>query len=286
MAASRARTVFGKDGLAGKMRRLSSARQEMIRPVLERPREHVLLSLRDMANALHSAPATLLRAIRGLGFPSYYDFRRYLHDLALSQSTSLDVIERSPRTHGQASLDQDLRNLQALRNTLDWKRVLALTKRIYAARRIVIIGGDMAKNLVGLLDYELALLGFNCVSAITAGEILHRVRHLGRKDLVIAFSFRRGLRQTVEGLKQARGKGAYCVGITDTLVSPIARYSQECFVTPTEGVSFAWSYVAPAAFINVLMVACANYRRARTVVILKETANEQRSGFRWYPGEV
>jgi RpiR family carbohydrate utilization transcriptional regulator len=42
--------------------------------------------------------------------------------------------------------------------------------------------------------------------------------------LLIAMSFRRSLRQTVEGLRQARANEAFCIGIADTLVSPIARF--------------------------------------------------------------
>ncbi len=283
MATAKVRKSAHRDGGAPTLlRRLPPKKQEVIRPVLERPREHVLLSLREMAEVLHSAPATLLRTIRDLGFASYYDFRQYLHDLALSQTTSLDEMASEPRDPGQPSLNQDAKNLQALRNTLDMKRVAAVVQRIYKAERILLIAGDMAAHLVGLLNYQMSLLGLNCSAATSAGEILHRVRNLGRRDLVIAISFRRGLRQTVEGLKLAREKGAYCVGITDTPVSPVARFANEFFLTTTEGVSFAWSYVAPAAFINVLMVECANFRRARTVAILKETADEQQSGFRWY----
>ncbi len=285
MSGAKTRKTAERDGLSALMRRLPLKKQEVIRPILEQPREHVLLSLRDMAEVLHSAPATLLRIIRDLGFASYYDFRQYLHELALAQSTSLDAMTGSSPRSGQPSLTQDARNLQALRNTLDLNRVGDVVARINKAERILLIGGDMAGSLVGLLNYQMSVLGLNCTFAIGAGEILHRARHLGRKDVVIAISFRRGLRQTVEGLKIARAKGAYCIGITDTPVSPIAHHANEFFLTPTEGVSFAWSYVAPMAFINVLMAECANYRRGRTVAILKETAEEQQSGFRWYVQE-
>jgi RpiR family carbohydrate utilization transcriptional regulator len=282
MAGAKTRKSPGPDGLPLLMRRLPFKRQEVIRPVLERPREHVLLSLRDMAETLHSAPATLLRIIRDLGFPSYYDFRQYLHDQDLTHATTLDTGESNPRDFGHASFNQDTKNLQILRTTLDWKRVIGVAKRMYRARRILIIGGDRAAYLAGLLDYEMSLLGLNSVAAVSTGEILHRTRYLAREDLVIAISFRRGLKQTVEGLKLARAKGAYCVGITDTLASPIARHANEYFLACTEGVSIVQSYVAPTVLINLLMAECANQHRTRTVSLLKETAKEQQNGFRWY----
>ena len=37
--------------------------------------------------------------------------------------------------------------------------------------------------------------------------------------------------------------------------------------------------------IRVMLVACANYRRARTLEIVREASEEQRRGFRWYEDE-
>lgn len=79
--------------------------------------------------------------------------------------------------------------------------------------------------------------------------------------------------------------GAHCVGITDSFVSPIARYANEFFLAPVESSSYGVSYVAPMALLNMLLVACANYRRTRAMRFLKEADKEQRTGFRWYQEE-
>ncbi|PYT68567.1 MAG: hypothetical protein DMG42_24010 [Acidobacteria bacterium] len=65
------------------------------------------------------------------------------------------------------------------------------------------------------------------MTATSTGDALHLTQSAGRGDIVIAISFRRGLRQTVEGLRQARVNGAYCVGIADTLISPITRFAHQ-----------------------------------------------------------
>lgn len=111
---------------------------------------------------------------------------------------------------------------------------------------------------------------------------MHAVRALNKQDSVIAISFQRGLRQTIEGLKQARANGAYCIGSTNTAVSPIARFAHEYFLTPVEA-PFSNSYAAPVALINILLTLCANCRRPRTLAILKKVDQEQRYGYRWYP---
>jgi len=106
---------------------------------------------------------------------------------------------------------------------------------------------------------------------LSPGEAVHTTRTVNKGDLVIAISFRRGLRQTVEGLQQARNNGAYCVGITDTYVSPIARFSDECFLASIDSPSFGGSYAAPMTLMNILIVACAHYRRDRTLGLVEES---------------
>jgi RpiR family carbohydrate utilization transcriptional regulator len=273
---------------AERINRLSKKRRELIRPVQEHPRDYVLLPIRDAASKLGTDPATVLRIARGMGFGSYRHFKTYLHELSIASATSLEGMraetgaDSSIFSHGRKALEQDVRNLHGLRNTLDLKRVAALAKRIHNARRILVLGGDLAISLVDFLEYRLTLLGFPVIAATTPGHSANATRVCGKRDLVIAISFRRGLRQTVVGLRQAHANGAYCVGITDTFISPIARFADECFLTPVEA-HLSNSYTVPMSFLNVLLTVCAHQYRARTVRILKKADQEQRHGFRWYP---
>jgi DNA-binding MurR/RpiR family transcriptional regulator len=272
-------------------RGLSPRRRELIGPVLDHPREYVLLSVRKLADALGADAMAVLRAIRAMGFDGYAEFRRYLHELALAQATQLDTMQPGPAddsdvsAHLQDSLSRDSSNLLALRQTIEVARVAAVAERLYEARRIVLIGGDLAAVLVKFLHYNLAVIDLPATACTTPGEVVHAVRGLGTSDLVIAISFRRGLRQTVEGLRQARAKRAYCVGVTDTHLSPVARFAQEYFVAPVESTLYGVSYVAPMALLNLLLVACGATRKARTMELLKAADAEQRAGFRWYRDE-
>jgi len=273
--------------LAERIEQLSIKRQEIIRPILEHPREYVLLSVRAMAKRLRTDPATVVRIVRGLGFGSYREFQRHLHELSLAFATSLDTMQAGNRDSSMPSqvgesLEQDLKNLQGLKNSLDAQRLVALAKRFHEARRIVLLAGDLATQLAHYLEYQISLLGLPIFAATSTGRILHLVRAVNKQDLVIAISFRRGLRQTIEGAQQARDRGAYCVGISDTYLSPLARECDEIFLASVESTSFAASYVAPVALINSLLAAIGQYRRPQTLAIVREIAEEQRKGFRWY----
>jgi RpiR family carbohydrate utilization transcriptional regulator len=273
--------------LAERIELLSAKRQEIIRPILEHPRDYVLLSVRAMAKRLRTDPATVVRIVRGLGFASYRDFQRHLHDLSIAFATSLDTMQSAGRVtsmpaYVREALEQDLKNLHGLKNSLDAPRLVSLAKRFYDARRIVLLAGDLAAFLADYLEYQITLLGLPVFTATSAGRIAHLVRTVNQRDLVLAISFRRGLRQTVEGVHLARARSAYCVGIADTYVSPLARECDEVFLASVESTSFGASYAAPVALVNAILAACGQYRRPQTLAILKEIAEEQRKGFRWY----
>jgi DNA-binding MurR/RpiR family transcriptional regulator len=273
--------------LSKRIDQLSTKRQEIIRPILEHPREYVLLSVRALAKRLRTDPATIIRIVHGLGFETYKHFQRHLHELSLAFATSLDTMQQGatgadPRCPPRDSVFRDLKNLQALKNSLDTKRFTPLAKRIYSARRIVILAGDLAAVLADYLGHHLNLLGLPVYVATSAGSVAHSVRSLTDKDVVFAISFRRGLRQTVEGAEQARHNGAYCVGMTDTYISPLARSCQEVFLASIDCLSFGASYTAPIALINAMLTAIGEHRRPRTMEIVREVDDEQRKGSRWY----
>ena len=273
--------------LQDRLGRLTAKRQEILRPVLEHPRGFVLLSVRAMAKKLKTDPATVVRIVRVLGFASFRDFQKHLHDLSIAFATSADTMQAADGNRGKLahiadSIDRDFKNLQALKNSLDAARLNALAKRLYTARRIVLLAGDLAASLAEYLEYQTSLLGLPVFAATSPGRISHLTRTLTKEDVVIAISFRRGLRQTVDGAKKAREREAYCVALTDTFLSPLAKIADETFLAGIESTSFGASYAAPVALINALLSACGQVRQSETLEIVKEISEEQRHGYRWF----
>jgi len=269
---------------------LSEKRQQIIRPVLESPREFVLLNVRDMARRLSTGPATIVRIVQGLGFASYKDFKHYLHELSVTSATILDSMQatgtqtQTPKIL-RGSRKQIQQNLEFVLHQVDLHQVQSIAVRIHEARRILLIGGDMASSLVEYMEYHLTIAGLPVLAATTPGRATHLVRSTGVGDIVIGISFRRGLRMTIEGVQKARENGAYCVGITDSMLSPLARFSSELVIVPTNSLSFAASYVAPTALIDLITAAVGSLRRKQVVDRLKEADQEQKHGYRWYQTE-
>jgi DNA-binding MurR/RpiR family transcriptional regulator len=166
------------------IRRLSPRRQEVMRGVLENPRDYVLLSTRKLARKLGSDPMTTLRIIRDMGFRNYPEFQRYLHELSIVHSTPLasmkadDAHDANMPSYIRRSLAHDFSNLQALRHSLDFKRVEGVARRLHRAQRILLLGGDLATNLAKFLEYNMTLLGLPVLAPVTPGEVTHSARNV------------------------------------------------------------------------------------------------------------
>ena len=275
--------------MALQLQELSDGRREIIRPVLETPREFVLLNVRDMARRLETGPATVVRIVRALGFDSYKDFQHYLHYLSVSSSTILDSMQASGNTETsqilRGSRRQIQQNIDFILERLDLHQIQNIACRIDQADRVLLLGGDMAAPLVEYMEYHLTIAGLPVVAATSPGRATHLARSSGKKDVAIGISFRRGLRMTIEGVQRANENGSYCIGVTDSPLSPLARFANELVIVPINSLSFAASYVAPIALIDLITAGVGSLRRQQVVDRLREADFEQKHGYRWYQTE-
>jgi DNA-binding MurR/RpiR family transcriptional regulator len=147
----------------------------------------------------------------------------------------------------------------------------------------LVVGVDLAASLAWFLAYGLTPLGFDAHAPVgSTGNLQHKIDLLTEKDLLVAISFGRCLRETVEAVQRAHGRGVPTFGITDSDTTPIALHCDHYVVASTSSPSFTGSYVAPMALLNTIIVACAHLRPKRALAMLSRTEQEYRTGTRWY----
>jgi DNA-binding MurR/RpiR family transcriptional regulator len=268
---------------------LSRHRKQLIRAILDNPKEAYFLSSRELARRYQVDAATIVRTIQALGYERFADFAADLREHFVRQITPYTVLKagsrekRSVGGHIENGLDRDSENLSVLKATLDVHRVVKLATVIHRSRRILVVGVDLAASLAWFLAYGLMPLGFNAEAPVgSAGNLQHKIDVLGEKDLLIAISFGRCLRDTVRAVQRARARGVPTFGITDGSTTPIAMHCDGHLLAPISSPSFTGSYVAPMALINAITLACAHLQPKRALAFLRRTEEEYRSGERWY----
>lgn len=266
---------------------LGSSRRQLIREILEHSEDTYFLSSRALAQKYNLDPTTIVRTIQALGYKRYGEFAADLRSHFVARITPYAVMKsavrekRSVADHVEHTLEVDSNNLNALRSQLDVPRVLEIAKRIDRARRILVVGIDFAAPLSNLLAYGLVSIGYDAEAPIgSAGNLHQKILLLGAKDLLIAISFGRCLQDTVDCVIRARANHVPTFGLSDSEKSPIARFCDSSWITPTSSPSFHGSYVAVVSAINALLVACSQLHPQRSLAVLRRKEQEFRS--RWY----
>jgi DNA-binding MurR/RpiR family transcriptional regulator len=270
-------------------KKLSPSRRELLRLILENPEDTYFLSSRKLARRYEVDAATIVRTIQALGYQKFADFLTDLRAHFVTRITPYAVLKAASKekmTLGdriRQSLDLDMRNLQALHSRIDPEQIRRFAQRVKNARRILIVGIDLAAALSWYLSYGLMTLGFAADAPIgSTGNIQRRIRTLTGKDLLIAISFGPCLRDTVEAAQRAKKQGVPTFGITDSETTPIARVCDEFFIAATSSSSFGGSYVAPIAMLGAILVACGQTQTARSLQLLRRSEEEDRMDHRWF----
>jgi len=268
---------------------LSSSRQRLLQQILDEANETFFLSSREMGRRYNVDSATIIRTIQALGYEKFADFAHDLREHFVAKITPYAAMKAAAQTDRtvadrvQQSVDRDLENLTSFRASLDPDKIVEIANRINLARRIIIIGIDFAASLAWSLAYGLVRLGYDADAPVgSSGMVQNRIKSLTPKDLVIAISFGRGLRETVEAVKSARRRNVPSFGITNGNATPIAEYCDASLITSIAGTSFIDSYVAPVAAINAILLACAHSQSERALEHLRESEDEYASSTRWY----
>lgn len=269
--------------------KLSRSRKKLLGMILENPGDTFFLSSRELAKRYDVDAATIVRTIQALGYGKFAEFVADLRSHFIMRITPYTALKaasqerRSPADRIRHGVEMDLRNLQSLRTGLDPERIIALSRLVKRARRIMVVGIDLAASLSWHLAYGLVHLGFPAEAPVGGtGNVQRRVRTLTPKDLVIAISFGQCLRETVEAALRAKKQGVPTFGITDSERTPIARVCDNFCLASVASPSFGSSYVGPMSVVGAILIACAHTQTSRTLALLRRSAEEDRADHRWY----
>jgi len=268
---------------------LSSSRQRLLRQIIDESDETFFLSSRQMGRRYNVDSATIIRTVQALGYEKFADFAQDLREHFVTRITPYSAMKAAEQTSRsiadrvRQSVDQDLENLNSFRANLDADKIVEIAKQINQARRIVVIGIDFAASLAESLAYALVRLGFDADAPIgSSGVVQNKIKIMTPKDLLIAISFGRGLRDTIGAVLSARQRNVPSFGITDSDRTPIAKYCDTYLIASTARTSFIDSYVAATAAINAVLVACAHSQSERSLEHLRESEEENFASNRWY----
>ena len=228
--------------------------------------------------------STVVRFASELGYDGYPSMQRALQEMIRSRLTSTQRIQQAgDLLSGQDVLttviQSDMDKLRMVVDEADRTAFNHVVDLILNARHLYILGVRSSSFVAGYLNFYMHLLFENVtwVQSNAAGEIFEQLFRIGPGDVMIAISFPRYSKVTVNTVKFAQDRGATIVAITDNELSPVYQMADAALLAPSEMFSFVDSMVAPLSLINALLVAV-GYRMgtdvSRTFGELEDIWNE------------
>ena len=206
--------------------------------------------------------STVVRFASEVGFDGYPQLQRALQELIQNKLTAVQRMEITNEQIGNEDVLQKVLNLdiEKIRRTLEETSPESFSSAVEAitkARRVYIIGVRSAASLAQFMSFycNLILRDVKLVSTSSVSEMFEQILRIGENDVLVAISFPRYSRRTIQATQYASKKGAKVIAITDSRTSPLVEKATSVLLARSDMVSFVDSLAAPLSLINALIVA-------------------------------
>jgi DNA-binding MurR/RpiR family transcriptional regulator len=217
------------------------------------------LTARRLASDVGVSESTVIRFALSLGYSGYPEFQRHLQRIIREELTSTERLQVSLDRQGRDDifsqiLIQEIENMQTLFNGFPRRELEAAADAISKADRIFVTGIRAATCLAQHFAFQLGRIHENVIEVVSVQrETWDFIKGGTPRDLLFAIAFPRYPRETVELVDFALHLNMQVTGLTDRMVSPIARRCRPILLAPVEMVTFVDLYSGPLAVLSCLV---------------------------------
>lgn len=228
-----------------------------------RPADVGVSTVREIAEAAHVKPNTVVRMARQVGFEGYDDFRAPFREAIRQGGVTFPDRARWLQQAGKSGtmgalyaemVGAAIRNIEESFAGLDAEALEQAARAIWQSRDVYVLGvGVMNPNARAFT--ALASTGMTRFHAIPrAGSIAtDDLAWAGEQDALVAMTMRPYRAEVVEAVRIAREQGVTVIALSDSPASPIALEATHSFSLSVETPQFFPSSVAVIALLETLL---------------------------------
>ena len=256
---------------------LTPSQKKLLNYILSNDEEAVFLTIQGLSKRVSVSVATVVRLAKALGYAGFPQFQQELRLLFRDKLTTVSRIQKAAQKEMSEEnvlvkvFQQDIENITETMKQVSVDDFRRFVKALNSAKRVVIIGLRSAHSLAVLMGVALEFLQRD-VWVVTPGigNMWDRLLGLRKDDVVVGICFPRYTKETVEVLRYAQQKGIKTLAITDSPISPLARYAECVLPARCKLDSFIESFTAALSLINAIVTALGLYRKEETMSSLKQ----------------
>jgi len=254
---------------------MSKGQKKIAEYILHNYDKAAYLTAVKLGQAVKVSESTIVRFAYMLGYDGYPLLQEALQDILRSKLTAVQRAEIASGMEIKSvlknTLKADIENIRLTIEEADGEIFEKGIESLINARSVYIIGLRSALPLVQFMGYYFSFILDN-VKLVTSGvnDIFEQLIQINKDDILIAVSFPRYSKRTIEAITFSKEKGATILAITDSVRSPLAKVATYSLIARSDMASFADSLVAPLSLINALIIAVANHKRKEVAAKFSE----------------
>lgn len=249
---------------------MSKTYQRIAVYLTQNPNEVAVHSVNAIGERCGIHASSFVRFAQSLGYKGFKElqalFQRRLATAAPGFEARVKALEHDLKTVDQRNesgflrdlVVRDIASLQQLLEEISQPDLALAADLLEKSEIVYLIGQLRSAPVVELLRYVLTMLGRRCVLLDPGGGLAtHMGRAIGRNDVLLAVSFRFYATEVVNIVEEAGQRGIDIIAISDSSLSPLARWAKVLFPIPEHDYTFSRSLAAPMCLAQALMVAVA-----------------------------
>lgn len=206
--------------------------------------------------------STVVRFAYELGYDGFPRFQHVLREFVKSKLTAVQRMQITSSKFAERDilstvLSSDIEKLRQTMENVSVDDFADAIGTISSAKRIYILGARTCFSIANFLGFYLSLMSFDVrlVTTNSASETFEQIFDSSEGDAVIAISYPRYSRRTLNAVKYAKDRGSRIIAITDSEISPIYSFADHKLIASSDMSNFVDSLVAPLSIINAIIVA-------------------------------
>lgn len=263
---------------------LTPAQTRVARAVLAAYPALATRSASEIARTAGASPASVLRFVAVLGFPSLREFHEAVRaDLDARARSPFETVERARADGGlvESVIRVEADNIAATLRRIRLETLTALRGLIMDASSVLVLGGRFSHAPAVYLHAHLRLIR-SATTLLSTADVADQISHAGRGSCLILFDFRRyhpEARFAARYIKSRRGR---VVLITDPYVSPASHHADHTLIADVEGPHLVDSYASVIALLDILvsdLVVAGGARTRRRIERVEDARDALQRGY-------
>jgi DNA-binding MurR/RpiR family transcriptional regulator len=240
--------------------KLSGKQKRLAQYLLSHFEEIPFQTVAEISSKAGVSDSTVIRFSRAFGCDGFPELKEKFQGAILEKLSPSErlhkVIDFPNNFKDLVSLvfEREVQNLKETEKRLEIENIEKIAKCIIKARGKYVTGLRASSGCAHLLGRFLTQILPNVVTILDGdSRLFEGIRDIGKKDVLVAISYSRYTKTTIEALQFARDRKASTVTITDSKLSPAAQLSKFTLIAPANSYNFANSYTGCISIINLLV---------------------------------